>query len=96
MMKTVELLVEQKPWNPRKRKIAYNRKVHLQIDYGEVQLGLSKSPGIPERERLRITGKFTYRLITVKFNWVGWLRPPEDIGIKKRDIGSCRIVRLFH
>jgi hypothetical protein len=46
MMKTVELLVEQKPWNPRKRKIAYNRKVHLQIDYGEVQLGrLVKAAG---------------------------------------------------
>jgi hypothetical protein len=46
MMKTVELLIQQKPWYPNKNKIPYNKKVHLKIEYGEVQLGrLVKAAG---------------------------------------------------
>jgi len=44
--KTVELIVEQKPWQPNQSKIPYNKKVHLWIEYGEAHLGrLIKSAG---------------------------------------------------
>jgi len=46
MMKTVELLIEKRPWYRKKGKTSYNKKVHLKIDYGEVELGrLVKTAG---------------------------------------------------
>ena len=46
MMKTVELIVEQKPWQPNQNKIPYNKKFHLKVEYGEPHLGrLIKSAG---------------------------------------------------
>jgi len=46
MMKTAELIVDQKPWEPNKNRIPYNKRVHLRIEYGEADLGrLIKSAG---------------------------------------------------
>jgi len=38
MMKTVELIVEQKPWQPNQNKIPYNKNVHLRVEYGEAPI----------------------------------------------------------
>ncbi len=44
--KTVELLEEQKPWSTKRQFIPSNKIMHLQVDYGEVQIGqLIKSCG---------------------------------------------------
>jgi len=46
MMKTAEILIEEKPWHKKNSKISYNKIVHLKIDYGEVKLGrLVKAAG---------------------------------------------------
>jgi len=43
---TVEIIVDEKPWQPDKNRIPYNKRVHLRIEYGEAQLGrLIKSAG---------------------------------------------------
>jgi hypothetical protein len=54
MMKTVELLIQQKPWYPNKNKIPYNK-----IEYGEFQLRrLVKAAGgfweLPYREAVSL------------------------------------------
>lgn len=46
MLKTAEILIEEKPWRRKNKKISYNKTVHLRIEYGEIGLGrLVKSAG---------------------------------------------------
>lgn len=53
VMKTAEILVEKKSWYPDKKKIPYNKRVHLRIDYGEVHLGrmVKAAGGLWNKER---------------------------------------------
>ena len=38
-LKTVEIIVEKKPWHKDVRRIPKNKIVNVQVDYGEIQIG---------------------------------------------------------
>ena len=45
-IKTVELIVEEKPWNPDKHIVPANKKVGIKVLYGEINIGkLVKAAG---------------------------------------------------
>jgi len=46
MLKIAEIVIEEKSWRKKNRKISYKKIVHLRIEYGEIELGrLVKSAG---------------------------------------------------
>jgi hypothetical protein len=51
-IKTVELIIEETPWEPKPAKIPVNEIMHLRIKYGEVALGklVKAAGGIWNRE----------------------------------------------
>jgi len=60
-MKTVEIIIEKKPWHKDTKRISGNKLVSIKVDYGEIQIGRMIRAAGGQWDREKLVWRLPYR-----------------------------------